>query len=1102
MTHRALKMLPWLIMFLAEPLAAQIDARMLRQPTVSNTHIAFVYAGDIWVAPKAGGIAQRLSSPKGEESFPRFSPDGSLLAYSADYDGNTDIYVVPSMGGIPTRVTHDPAVDRVLDWYADGSHILFASTLESGSQRFNQFYKVSKDGGLAEKLPIPYGEFGAISSDGKLLAYTPMTQDFRTWKYYRGGWAPDIWLFNLQDMSARNITNNPANDSTPMWHGRTIFFNSDRGPRGRYNIWAYDVDSEKTRQVTHFEEYDIHFPSIGPSDIVFEAGGRLYLLDLKTERYKEVKIQVVTDESTLKPSMVNVSKLIGNYGISPTGKRAVFEARGDIFTVPEEHGMILDLTRSTGAAERSPAWSPDGKSIAYWSDRSGEYELTVRPADGSGEEQKVTSLGAGFRYRPYWSPDSKKIAFVDQAMNIQVFDRDSNQVKKVDKGLWMFQGDLDAFRANWSSDGRWLAYSRGVDNRNEAVFLYDTSNGQKRQVTSGFYDSSQPVFDPEGKYLYFFSNRSFRPSYSDMDNSWIYANSTVIVAVPLRADVASPLAPRDDQEGSPPEAGKEKGGSSQSAEKEQQGAESKPEAKKEPEKPKAPVNIVLENFEQRAVVLPPKPGNYSGLEAAPGKVLYLRAPRTGAPAGEKGEIVYYDLKERKEESVLEGIDNFVLSADAKKLLVKKGDTFAILDVKPKQKIEKTLRTKDLEMTVDPRQEWRQIFNDVWRFCRDYFYDPNMHGVDWAAMKEHYGRLLDSAVTRWDVNYIIGELISELNASHTYRGGGDLETPLARGVGMLGVNWSLENGAFRIKTIIHGAPWDDAVRSPLLEPGVNVKEGDYLLAVNGTPVDTSKDPWAAFQGLADQTVQLTVNDRPTSEGARKVLVKTLAGEERLRYLDWIEANRRRVDEATKGRIGYIYVPDTAIQGQTELERQFRAQFDKQGLIVDERFNSGGQIPDRFIEVLGRRPLSFWAVRDGKDWQWPPIGNFGPKVMLINGWSGSGGDAFPYYFKEAGIGPLIGMRTWGGLIGISGVPPLIDGGGVTVPTFRMYSPEGKWFAEGHGVDPDIEVVDDPSQLAKGHDPQLERGIQEALRLLSQKPAPKPERPAYQKRLPPGP
>ena len=1091
----------WIALFFAESANAQIDARMLREPDVSNNQVAFVYAGDIWVASKTGGVAERLTTAKGEESRPRFSPDGSLIAFSGNYDGNTDIYIVPSRGGIPKRITYSPKPDRVLGWYPDGQHLLFASSTESGSQRFNQLYRVSRDGGMPSKLPVPYGEFGAISPDGKSLAYMTQSQDYRTWKYYRGGWAPDIWLFNLQDMSARNITSNPAIDSQPMWHGRTVYFLSDRGPRQRFNIWACDLDSGKTRQVTRHDQYDIHFPAIGPTDIVFEAGGRLYLLDLKKERPTEVRIEVVTDRSTLKPAAENVSKLIENYSISPTGKRALFEARGEIFTVPEEHGFILNLTRSSGAAERSPTWSPDGKYVAYWSDRSGEYELTIRPGDGSGEEEKLTSLGPGFRYRPYWSPDSRRIAFVDQAMNIQVCDRESKQVKKVDKGLWMFQGDLDRFRVNWSSDSRWVAYSRGIENRNDAVFLYDAQDGARHQVTSGFYSSAMPVFDPDGKYLYFLSDRSFTPSYSDMDGTWIYANSTQVVAVPLLKDIPSPLAPRDDEEKGPQIEDKAKAGSGEGSAKDSQKTEDGAETKKtgEGEKAKEPVKIDLEGFEQRAVILPPKAGNYRGLTAVSGKVLYLRAPRTGAPQGEKGELVYYDLKERKEETVIEGIDDFLLSADGKKVLARKDDTYCILEPKPKQKIEKTLRTRELETTIDPPAEWRQIFSDVWRFERDYFYDPNMHGVDWNAMKELYGRLLDDAVTRWDVNYVIGELISELNASHTYRGGGAAEAATQRGVGMLGVNWALENGAYRIKRIVRGAQWDDEVRSPLQEPGVNVKEGDYVLAVNGVPVDTSKDPWAPFQGLADQTIQLTVNDRPTLEGARKVLVKTLASEDELRYLDWIESMRRRVDEATGGRVGYIYVPSTGLDGQNELVRQFRAQFHKEGLIVDERFNSGGQIPDRFVELLGRKPLSYWAVRDGRDWQWPPVGNFGPKVMLINGWSGSGGDAFPYYFRETGLGPLIGMRTWGGLIGISGVPALVDGGGVTAPTFRMYSPDGKWFAEGHGVDPDIEVVDDPAIMAKGQDPQLERGIQEVMRLLSQKPPLPPKRPPYQNRAP---
>jgi tricorn protease len=1068
------------------PLYAQIDARMLREPDVSATQIAFVYAGDIWVVPKSGGLAQRLSSPKGEESFPRFSPDGSTIAFSGNYDGNTDIYLIPAMGGIPKRLTHDPADDRMLGWYPDGKSILFASGMQSGRDRFNQLYKVSKDGGLPEKLPVPYGEFGAISPDGQYLAYVPESIDFRTWKYYRGGWAPDIWLFNLKTLSAENITNNPANDSQPMWHGRTIYFLSDRGPEEHNNIWAYDLDSRKTRQVTHFEPYDVHFPAIGPSDIVFESGGRLYLLDLKTERYHEVKVEVVTDEATLRPSLENVSSLIQNFWISPTGKRVAFEARGDIFSVPEEYGVILDLTRTPGIAERFPTWSPDGKTIAYFTDGSGEYELAIRPADGSGAVEKLTSLGAGFRYRPYWSPDSKKLAFVDQAMNIKILDRDTRQISNVDKGLYMYEGDLEAFRVSWSPDSQWLAYSRDVENRAQAVFIYNVRDGTRHQVTSGYYDSALPSFDPTGKYLYYLSNLAYHPSYSDVDGTWIYANTTQIVVVPLRRDVASPLAPRNDED---------KGKGAEEA-KEQPKTEAQTA---QPAVAPAPIQIDLDDFEQRAVVLPPEAGNYAALSAAEGKVVYLRTPRTGAPPDSKGTVVYFEFEDRKEETVVDGVDEFQLSADGKKLLVRKDQTFAILDLKPQQKIDKTLRTKELEMTVDPRAEWRQMFNDVWRFMRDYFYDPNMHGVDWNAMRERYSRMLDSAVTRWDVNYVIGELIAELNSSHAYRGGGDLEKPLQRGVGMLGVDWSLENGAYRIKSIIHGAPWEDDVKSPLDEPGVNIKEGDYILAVNGVPLDTAQDPWAAFQGLADQTVRLTVNDRPSVEGARQVLVKTLASEERLRYLSWVEKNRKRVDEASGGRLGYIYVPDTGEEGQDDLVRQFRAQFNKEGLVIDERFNSGGQIPDRFIELLDRPVLAYWAVRDGRDWQWPPVANFGPKAMLINGWSGSGGDAFPYYFREAGLGPLIGMRTWGGLIGISGVPGLIDGGGVTVPTFRMYSPQGKWFAEGHGVDPDIEVVDDPGLMAKGQDPQLDCAIQEVMHRLAEKPAAKPQRPPYENRSP---
>ncbi len=545
----------------------------------------------------------------------------------------------------------------------------------------------------------------------------------------------------------------------------------------------------------------------------------------------------------------------------------------------------------------------------------------------------------------------------------------------------------------------------------------------------------------------------------------------------------SPLAPRDDEEGA-----KADSAASDTSQAKQ--------ASSPAPKPAPAVDIDLQGFETRLVVLPPEPGNYADLQTATGKVVYRRQPRTGA-SDKKSAVVYWDVKERKEETVLDDASGALVSADGQKVLVAQQRRFAIVDLKPGQKFDKPLRTSELVMTVDPRAEWRQIFNDVWRFERDYFYDPAMHGVDWNRGRTQYGKLVDAAVTRSDLNFVVGELISELNASHTYRGGGDLDDGPRRGTGLLGVDWALEGGAYRIKRIIDGAPWDNEVRSPLRASGVDVKEGDYVLAVNGIPLDVTQDPWAAFDGLADQAVKLTVNARPTMDGARTVVVKTLADESRLRHLSWIEANRRRVDEATKGRVGYVYVPSTGIDGQTELERQFLAQVGKDGLIIDERFNSGGQIPDRFVELLNRPPLAYYAVRDGRDWQWPPTGHAGRQVMLINGWSGSGGDAFPTFFREEKLGPLVGERTWGGIIGISGVPQLIDGGFVTVPTFRQYDPEGRWFAEGHGVDPDIPVVQDPAELAKGVDQQLDAGIQEVLRQMQQRPVVTPKRPAYENR-----
>ena len=1083
---------------LAQPLVpARIDARMMRQPAVSATQIAFVYAGDIWLVDKGGGAATRLSSPRGEESFPRFSPDGTLLAFTGDYDGNEDIYVMPAAGGLPRRLTHHGAPDRMLGWYPDGRSILYATSMTSPKNRFNQLYRVSAQGGLPEKLPVPYGEFGAISPDGQTLAYVPISVDFRTWKRYRGGMNPDIWLFDLQKLTARNLTRSPAADSVPMWHGETLYFLSDRDQNKRANIWACDLKHDKFRQVTFFKEFDVHFPSIGPGDIVFENAGRLFLLDLQTEKYREVEIRVVTDRATLKPHHENVSTYICDTAVSPSGKRALFSVRGDIFSAPAEHGVVLNLTRTSGIAERYPAWSPDGKWVACFSDRTGEYELTLRSAEGATgtnrvAEQTLTQLGPGFRYRPQWSPDSKKLAFIDQAMRINLFDLDARTNALIGRQLWMYHDELSRFSLGWSPDSRWLAWAQDMDNRNSAIALYDCKSNALHQVTSGFYNDELPVFDPDGKYLYFRTGRTFGPSYSELDESWIYANTSVLAAVPLRREVLSPLAPRNDEEG---EKAKDKKDDEEKKKDDDKGDKRKDDKKKE-EKPKA-VEIDLAGFEERVVVLPPKSGRYDSLAAVSGKLLFRRLPHVGS-GEEKKPLLFYDLEKREEKTVIEDADAVERSANREKLRVRKGSDYAIIEPKEGQKLDKKINTSSFEAPIDPVAEWRQIFNDTWRLERDYFYDPGMHGVDWAGMRQRYGKLLEDAVTRWDVNYVIGELIAELNSSHTYRTGGDVEKGPSLGVGYLGCDFSLENGAYRIKHIVSAAAWDSEVRSPLLQPGVtNVHEGDYLLAVNGQPIDITQDPWAAFQGLADKPVFLTVNDKPALAGAREALVQTLGGEERLRNLAWIEENRKRVEQLSNGQLGYVYVPDTGINGQNELVRMWRAQVTKPGLVIDERFNSGGQIPDRFIELLDRPLRNYWAVRNGRDWTSPWVTHLGPKAMLVNGWSGSGGDCFPFYFKQSKLGPLIGMRTWGGLIGITGSPPLVDGGGVTVPAFAIYSTNAQWIIEGYGVDPDIEVVDDPGAMAKGGDPQLERAVAEVMKQLRLHPPREVKRPPYPKR-----
>jgi tricorn protease len=802
---------------------------------------------------------------------------------------------------------------------------------------------------------------------------------------------------------------------------------------------------------------------------------------------------VVTDEIFLKPKLVNADKTIEHANISPDGNRVLVEARGDIFSLPAENGYVKDLTQTSGIAERYPAWAPDGKSIAYWSDQSGEYELWIMQPDKPNSAKKLTDYGPGFRYNLFWSPDSKKLAFIDKSTRIKIYDIPSGQTLEVDKALRFTHGSLENFICSWSPDSRMVAYSRDLENEHNAVFIYDVQDRALHQVTNGFYNAFNPVFDPDGKYLFLISNQSFDPTYSDIDNSFIYANSGKIAAVSLQKDGPSLLYPKNDTVTVKDESAESEKSKKSDAKDKKASNEKAAEGKKQ--EPKT-VNIDFDDFESRMVLLPVNAGNYRRLTASKGKIIYVKMSNSGSAESESS-IKYFDIDKREEKNIITGVDDYLLSADGQKLLVQQGKKFMVIKPEEGQKSDKPLHLDEMKMMVNPPQEWQQIFTDAWRLERDYFYDPNMHGVDWNAVRIKYEKMLKGAMTREDVDFIIGEMIGELNSSHTYHGGGDLENVKHSTVGYLGVNWEAEGNYYKIKEIIRGAPWDAETRSPLSQPGIKIKEGDYILAVNGVVLTTEHEPFAAFQDIPDKTVEITYNSVPSWNGAKTAIVETMSDEYRLRNLAWIEGHRKQVEKETNGAVGYIYVPSTGIEGQNDLIRQFTAQWDKKGLIIDERFNDGGQIPDRFIEMLNRTPLSFVATRDGETWPWPPFAHFGPKVMLINGWSGSGGDAFPHYFREKNLGPLIGTRTWGGLIGISGYPSLIDGGAITAPSFRLYNPDGTWFREGHGVDPDIDVQEDLGSLAKGIDLQLERAITVIKNLIVEKGFTAPKPPAYEKR-----
>jgi tricorn protease len=1071
----------------------QVSARLMRYADVSEEQIAFVYGGDIWLMPKEGGTAHQLTRSPGEESWPRFSPDGKELAFSASYNGNMDIYVMPSTGGIPVRVTYNSFDDRMVEWHPEGQKVLFASKRESGRQSYSQFYLVEKTGGMPEKVPVPYGELASFSPDGKQLAYiTKITENY-PFKRYRGGLASDLLLYDMEGKAVENLTGSTAIDGKPAWAGDQLFYLSDAGDQMRLNVWQYDLTEKNGKQLTFFEDFDISSLSAGSGELIFEAGGTLYLMDADSKEYQPVNVNVVSDLSLEMPRTVKVGESIRNMAASPEGKRILFEARGEIFNVPVQEGYLMNLTRSSGAFDMLPAWSPDGKSIAFWSDRSGEYELYLQDPGKEKDPVQLTSREKGFGYQPFWSPDSRYIAFIDETNDISILDVTSKTSFVAGNYRWnVGHGGRFGYPINWSPDSKWIAFTEGMENTHNAIFLFNVETKQKLQVSSGFYDDAYPVFSADGKYLFFLTDRNMQPVYSDMgDGTWVYPNATQIAALALSPETPSLLKAKNDalkEETDEKENGED-------ADKEEKGKDKEVDEQEDNGEKKAEVKIEMEGLETRVELLPPTAGNISWLAPFEGKLVFLRHPNTGSGSRE-ASLVYYDMEEREEKSIISGVQRAELTADGKLILVRAGGKYGVIKAAENQKIDKPVPTGDLAMELVPREEWRQIFHDTWRRYRDFFYDPQMHGVDWDTLRVQYGKLVEDARSRWDLSFIGSNLIAELSAGHTYTRGQGPDQVERISTGFLGIDWEFTDKGFRIKRIVKPAAWDTEVRSPFDKPGSEIQEGDYIHAVNGIPLDPAKDPYAAFEGLAGKTVSLLTSSTGNPQEAEATVIKCLSqGEETsLRYLEWIETNRKRVDALSEGKLGYVYMSNTAYRGTLELVRMFYGQLHKEGFIIDERFNGGGSLADRFLELLQRPVIYNLHWRHGKDHTQPVKTNTGPMGMLINGWAGSGGDGLPWAFQELQAGPIVGERTLGILVGPATGHQLIDGGGITVPGARLYDNDGHWFWEGEGVSPDIEVWDDPNILMQDRDPQLEIVVQEVMHMLEGWPPqkiPAPER-----------
>lgn len=1074
---------------LVQPLAAVDlqDTRLLASPATSGRLVAFLYAGDLWTCAPDGGAAKRLTTRGGCAGTPRFSPDGAWIAYTATLEGNTDVWVIPSAGGEPRRLTWHPGADVVQDWTPDGKAVLFTSARSVHTTRHTQLFTVPLEGGMPTRLPIPNAARATYSPDGTHLVYNPLSDAFRQWKHYRGGTASRLWIYRAKDHEVEQIPQpqdqpqGRCNDIDPMWIGGKVYFVSDRA--GEFNLFSYDLSTKAVAQLTHHTDFPIQAASHGGGQIVYEQAGWLHRFDPATGRTNRLKVAVAADLPEARSRWASGPRWMGDLALSPSGSRLAVEYRGEILSVPAEKGDPRNLTNTPGAHERHPAWSPDGRSIAYLSDAGGEYALKVEPQDGKGETRTYALKGAGFYDLLKWSPDGKKIAYTDNALVLRILDLATGAVKTVSSEVLYTPGPI--LNHSWSPDSRYLAYTRNTESGMLRLHLYSVEEDKSTPLTDGLADASDPVFDRSGKYLYFTASTDAGPVrdwFAQSNNDAAMRGDLYLMV--LAKDTPSPLAKESDEE---PEAAKaeEKG--------------PKGEEKKNGAKPEVKVRIDFDGLAERIVpIAAAKTAYFTDLAAGEAGTLFYLRQAGGSNRFNRDEpmaLCRFDLKKREETVIAEKVDGYDLSADGKKVLTRLRETVTVLPATGKPEPGKGRVPLDgLQVRVEPRQEWAQILDEVWRINRDFFYAPNMHGADWKAMKAKYATFLPDLATRADLNRVVQWMCSELAVGHHRGGGGDLaDTGKTVPGGLLGADVEVANGRYRLAKIFGGLNWNPELRSPLTEPGVNAKPGEYLLAVNGRDLKAPENLYARFEGMAGKLVELSLGPDPTGKGARTVTVVPVASEAGLRNRDWVEENLRKVTEATDGRVAYVYVPNTTTLGHTYFKRYFYPQAQRDAIIVDERYNGGGQVADYYIDLLRRPFIAMWATRYGQDLKTPQASIQGPKVMLVDETAGSGGDLLPWMFRKFGLGPLVGRPTWGGLVGILGFPSLMDGGRTTAPNLAIWTDKG-WVVENEGVAPDVEVEQLPKDVIAGRDPQLEKALELVKAELKKIPPRKLQRPPY--------